>query len=57
MITVICILSGVIVFEAYIIAVLIAAIKEEKKHPDDVPLIDLVAFEEKWRDIHDSHDN
>lgn len=53
MITAICILSGVIVFEAFIIAVLIVTIKEEKKHPDDVPLIDLVAFEKEWRDIHD----
>ena len=57
MITAICILSGVCVFEAYLIIVLMGALREEKKYTGDLPLIDTVAFEKEWREIHDSHDN
>ncbi len=57
MITAICILSGVCVFEAYLIIVLMVALREEKKYTGDLPLIDTVAFEKEWREIHDSHDN
>lgn len=57
MITAICILSGVCVFEGYLIAVLVAALREEKKYTGELPLIDEVAFETNWREIHDSHDN
>ncbi len=53
MITAICILSGLIVFEAYIIIVLWMALKEERKYSDDIDLIDVVAYEKNWRDIHD----
>lgn len=56
MITAICILSGVCVFEGYLIAVLVAALREEKKYTGELPLIDEVAFEKNWREIHDSHD-
>ena len=57
MITAICILSGVCVFEGYLIAVLVAALREEKKYTEVLPLIDEAAFETNWREIHDSHDN
>ena len=53
MITALCILAGVIVFEAYIIAVLAAALHEERKYSDDIYLIDVVAYQKNWRDIHD----
>ena len=53
MITAICILSGVIVFEAYVIIVLLAARQEEKKFNEDIDLIDIVAYEKNWRDAHD----
>ena len=53
MITAICILSGLIIFEAYIIIVLLAARHEEKKFSEDIDLIDIVAYEKDWRDVHD----
>lgn len=53
MITAICILSGVIVFEAYVIIVLLAARQEEKKFNEDIDLIDIVAYEKNWREAHD----
>lgn len=55
MITAICILSGVIVFEAYVIIVLLAARQEEKKFNEDIDLIDIVAYEKNWRDAHDGY--
>ena len=53
MITAICILSGLCVYEAYVIIVLLAARQEEKKFNEDIDLIDIVAYEKNWRDIHD----
>lgn len=53
MITAICILSGVAIFEAYLIIVLLAARQEEKKFSEDIDLIDIVAYEKDWRDVHD----
>ena len=55
MITLVCILCGVIVLEAYFIAVLAIMLHEEHKYTTDIDLIDLVAFEKNWRDIHDGH--
>lgn len=54
MITAICILSGVAIFEAYLIIVLWLALKEERKYSDDIELIDVVAYEKNWRGIHGS---
>lgn len=53
MITAICILSGLCIFEAYIIIVLLAARHEEHKYCEDIDLIDIVAYEKNWRDAHD----
>ena len=53
MITVICILSGVCLFEAYIITVLLIARKEEHKFSGRVDPIDLVTYEQNWREFDD----
>lgn len=53
MITAICILSGVCLFEAYIIAVLLVVRKEEHKFNGKVDPIDLVTRERNWREFDD----
>ena len=53
MITTICVLSGVCLLEAYIIAVLLAIRKEEHKYTEAVEPIDLVVDKEGWGKYND----
>ena len=53
MITAICILSGICLFEAYIIIVLLLVRKEEHKFTGRVEPIDLVIYEQDWREFDD----
>ena len=53
MITAICILAGLCIFEAYLIIMLFVARHEERKYTDEIQLIDLVTYEKDWRDIHE----
>ncbi len=53
MITLVCVLIGLAVFELYLIIVLAIALRREHQYSEEVQPIDLVAFEKEWRSIHD----
>lgn len=56
MITAIVVLSGIVVFELFLIVVLVNALRIESQYNREVDPIDLVSYQKTWREIHDSND-